>query len=55
MSHTGSELLGTAVALRLSVAAVFWLCGIVHLQRLVFGRDEICDVERTALWRCDPL
>ena len=45
MSHTGGELLGTAVALRLSVAAVFWLCGIVHLQRLVFGRDEICDVD----------
>jgi hypothetical protein len=45
MSHTGGELLGAAVAVRLSAAAVFWLCGIVHLQRLVFGRDQICDVD----------
>jgi hypothetical protein len=46
MSHTGGEAIGAALALRLSVAAVFWLCGIVHLQRLVFGKDEICDLER---------
>ena len=45
MSHTGGELLGAAAALRLSVAAVFWLCGIIYLQRLVFGRDEISDVD----------
>lgn len=45
MSHTGGEALGAALALRLSVAAVFWLCGIVHLQRLVFGKDEVCDVD----------
>ena len=45
MSHTGGEALGAAVALRLSVAAVFWLCAIVHLQRLVFGKDEVCDVD----------
>ena len=45
MSTTGGEVLGVAVALRLSVAAVFWLCGIVHLQRLVFGREEVCDLD----------
>ena len=45
MSHTGGELFGAVLALRLSVAVVFWLCAIVHLQRLVFGRDEICDVD----------
>jgi len=45
MSHTGGEALGAAVALRLSVATVFWLCGIVHLQRLVFGREEVCDLD----------
>ena len=46
MSHTGGEVLGAAVALSLSVAAVFWLCGIVHLQRLVFGKDEVSDLDR---------
>ena len=46
MTHDGGELLGAAVALRLSVAAVFWVCGIVHLQRLVFGKEEIGDVDR---------
>jgi Domain of unknown function (DUF5134) len=46
MSHTGGELLSAAVVLHLSLAAIFWLCGIVYLQRLVLGRDEICDVDR---------
>jgi len=46
MSHTGGEALGAAVALRLSVATVFWLCGIVHFQRLVFGKDEVSDLDR---------
>jgi hypothetical protein len=45
MSHAGDEVLGALVALHLSVAAVFWLCGIVYLRRLVLGRDEICDVD----------
>jgi hypothetical protein len=45
MSHTGGELLSAAVVLHLSLAAIFWLCGIVYLQRLVLGRDEICDVD----------
>ena len=46
MSHPGGEALGVAVALRLLVAAVFWLCAIVHLQRLVFGKEEVCDLDR---------
>jgi hypothetical protein len=41
MSQAGGELFGAALALRLSVAAVFWLCPIVHLQRLVFGTDKV--------------
>jgi Domain of unknown function (DUF5134) len=46
MSHSGGVPLGALhVTLGLATAAVFWLCGIVHLQRLVFGRTEIRDVD----------